>query len=552
MINIEIIEEIISTLPYVDLLEEVEVRDQILCGKIKISFEGLDKPLEFQFQIYPQYPLKHHESESITFINKELLDYNHVMENGSICIHTSHCMDATKKLIMDINSLKQWIERYYINEHQDLNYEHIIVPETLLNDRYCSFIFSKVNHDFQKNEFGKVSASLMPSGIYREKAIDNFLTQSFLSESGVEHCCGWSENYKNFSKSTIGIYIFIEDHPAKHKRFAFTNWLNFKEYLSEEFLNYLKQFDIEQSQEFFPIFFGYKTVDSEIYWQVSIIESGKTPLDEITAPTEAGILIPQLELKDKEINWAIACDSSYKYFFGRGALSTNLTDRKILIIGVGALGSIIAKTLVRGGCKNLDIADYDTKNPENVCRSEYMFQFGHTDKVEELGQILSMVSPFLEMKIINKEYFESLIKILRNDVEAKKAFMSTLDGYDVIIDCTTDNDLMHILDSLELSGDLINMSITNHARELVCAFHPNIYHFVTTQFGTLLDNDLTDLYEPVGCWSPTFKASYNDINLLTQFALKHINKLYISDSKKNNFVIKTGEADELEIRIKEY
>ncbi|MBK7872890.1 MAG: ThiF family adenylyltransferase [Saprospiraceae bacterium] len=61
-----------------------------------------------------------------------------------------------------------------------------------------------------------------------------------------------------------------------------------------------------------------------------------------------------------------------------------LTNKKILIIGVGAVGSMIAKTLTRGGCRFIDFVDHDLKEPENICRSEYIFSNGITNKTEEL------------------------------------------------------------------------------------------------------------------------------------------------------------------------
>ena len=43
----------------------------------------------------------------------------------------------------------------------------------------------------------------------------------------------------------------------------------------------------------------------------------------------------------------------------------NMMDRKILIIGVGAIGSMVAKTLAKGGCRHIDIVDYDVKEPSS-------------------------------------------------------------------------------------------------------------------------------------------------------------------------------------------
>src|SRR5690606_21945154 len=100
-------------------------------------------------------------------------------------------------------------------------------------------------------------------------------------------------------------------------------------------------------------------------------------------------------IKKSEIKWGISRNTSYKYFFGRGIFSEKLTNRKILIIGIGAIGSIVAKTLTQCGCKNIDFIDHDIKEPENICRSEYRFANGITNKTTELEKILFEISPFI-------------------------------------------------------------------------------------------------------------------------------------------------------------
>ncbi len=95
---------------------------------------------------------------------------------------------------------------------------------------------------------------------------------------------------------------------------------------------------------------------------------------------------------------------------------------------------------------------------------------------------------------------------------------------------------MHILDKIDVTATIINLSITNHAQSLVCGVSPHTYKFVRHQFDNILENDVEDLYNPLGCWSPTFKASYNDISTLINFALKHIN-IMVSNKQLNSFVI---------------
>jgi hypothetical protein len=54
----------------------------------------------------------------------------------------------------------------------------------------------------------------------------------------------------------------------------------------------------------------------------------------------------------------------------------------------------------------------------------------------------------------------------------------------------------------------------------------------------MLHNDDLDMYEPTGCWSPTFKASYNDIALMIQYAIRHIYNMLNGTEMKQNFILR--------------
>ena len=143
-----------------------------------------------------------------------------------------------------------------------------------------------------------------------------------------------------------------------------------------------------------PLLIGYKISELEIHWQVAILEIGKFPIESYKENQ-----IWKGRFIDEDINWCITRNCSYDYYFGRGKLSSNITKSKILIIGIGAIGSIIAKTLTRSGCTRIDIVDFDIKEPENVCRSEYLFLTGLCNKVNELANelisifIVSLINP---------------------------------------------------------------------------------------------------------------------------------------------------------------
>ncbi len=536
--------KLISDIPFVEKAYDFEEEELLIKGKVKLSIEELPHPLEFDVEVFKCYPLKNYDSESIKFKSLDLIEYKHVMGDGSICVHTAHHTNLKSKLNYDFISLKNWILKYYVGKEKDDHYEHIIVDEKLVHNQYWSYQFTDIEQSFEKGEFGEVTISpLLPIGTFRGARISNHIIQSFIRNNGEKLDCKWSQLYKQFNITNSGCYVFIESPPANHGKFIYTKWSDLQDHLPLQFLTFLLEFQkkfIKDRGKIFPLFIGYNTDDSNIHWQVALLELGNFPVMGYRMPSGKWEMILK---HDMEIDWGLTRNSSFDYFFGRGSFSKHITEKKILIIGVGAVGSMVAKTLTRCGCKFIDIADSDIKEPENICRSEYQFNFGLGDKTEELRIILGTISPFVETNVVDKDYFQGIIKLFHKEKGSKLNFEKSLNDYDLVFDCTTDNDLMYALDSLDLKCALINLSITNFANELVCAFYPNIYNFVMNQFNNVLDNDTTDLYNPTGCWSPTFKASYNDIALLVHKALSRINSLYDSGARKNNFVIEGSGSD---------
>lgn len=556
--DLDEINKIVSAIPYINILEEFRQVDIIVEGKISVkNIEGLNENIEFDVNIFPQYPFKSGDSEAIKFVNKNLIPYNHVMGDGSICIHTLHSPNLNQKLLADFESLKGWLEKYYISNGKDSHYEHIILNEQTFDNIYFSYQFTNVDHTFTRGGFGQVELISLSNGIYKKKIISNFLIKSFQSYSKSKKIvCKWSDHYMNLEVKHTGLFIFLKNVPATYNRFGFSNWVELQRFLPDDFIELM--YDLKKTKDkttLLPIFFGYETVNNEIHWISNLVKLNEIPVIGTPKRDSSGNKIKgqwKGVITEKNIDWAITRNSSYKYLFGRGTFCDKVTKAKILIIGLGAIGSMVAKTLVKCGTKDISIVDYDVKEPENVCRSEYNFSNGLYDKTFELIKILQEHSPFIDVKFHNNnEYFESFIKVFHKDKKLQKEYEESLNQFDIIFNCSTDNDLMYILNKLKLRTELINLSTTNHANDLVCAFYPNIYNFVQNQFINVLDNDIEDLYNPTGCWSPTFRASYNDISILVQYALKVINTQYKQNKQKHNFTLSNSDSN-LDIKLTQY
>lgn len=549
------INTVISSIPNIKLIKPFEQGKFDIEGGISVFVEGLEKALNFDVSISPQYPFKSHDTETIKFSNNDLLEYKHVMGNGSICIHTSHSHVLSEKLGYDIASVKAWIKKYYISQDEDTHYEHLIVSEKAFKGSHFAFFFNEVEYTFNKNQYGFVDYSALSNGVFYKDNINSNIVQKFYDRNRkVLADVKWNFQLKSLPISS-GLFFFLKDAPSKNQRWVFDNWNEFETILPQDFLKFLHSVEKNAQKEkgkYLPLFIGYNINDTEIHWQVIMLEIGNFPIYGQKVNTQWLTMIDG----NRSIDWAITRNCSYKYFFGRGRLNENFTNGKILIIGIGAIGSIVARTLVRSGCAKVDFIDYDIKEPENVCRSEYLFFTGITNKTNDLINELCLISPFFEPTNGGYDYseaFDFFMKSHLTDATIKTEIEKRLNEYDVIFDCSADNDLLYVLSRLKINTTFLNLSISNHAKQLVCAAEQNRYEFISTQFsGNMLKFDIDDLYSPTGCWNSTFKASYNDINALVQFAIKHVNLRFEQDKALRNFVIETDNTDYFIIKLREF
>lgn len=531
------------------VISSFEERGDIIYGRISLTEQAVT--LSFDVEIYPPYPFQFHESESIRFINKDLITCDHINGDGSVCVHTLHHPELSEKVDLDLNGLRHWMIKYYINRQPDGNYEHIVVNHSAINGQNNVFLFTDVNCTFKKGMHGRFTYSLLREGNWRKETYTTLLVQKFKINSD-QQACKWSRVYQQIEENE-GIFYFNDTPPVENRRFAVKSFHQLESYFSQEFLRYLDAFSKQirskgYHAEQLPLLVGYPINQSEIHWQVILIPINEFPnYGEKITGTNTWIG----RLKTQTILWAQTRNSSYSYFFGRGAFHPRITDAKILIIGIGAIGSMVATTIVRGGGKDILVVDHDIKEPENICRSEYGFIPGLTAKATELSNRLTAISPFVEVK--SSEGLTDLFKLVinGNDTKWRDAIKKHLDEFDIIFDCSTDNDIAFLLEDLNLSGDIFSLSITNHAKELICGTKQNLYGWLRQIFHQL-DRETEDLYSPTGCWSPTFKASYNDISVLVQYALRHINCCYKKSSPARHFYLSCTEENQFDIKLTQF
>lgn len=533
--------EAISGLANVSIVGELKEEGPITSFTVEVSEDEVNLP--FEVEILALYPMQFHDAETIRFVNKDLLAYDHVNADGSICVHTLHSTELRQKIRLDFHSLQQWIKKYYIAGEKDARYEHIVVNETAIGGTQTIFLYTDVDYCFSANEFGSFSYSALASGVKRGERIVTNLVQSFeVKKHNIQ--CKWSKEYRKQERKQ-GLFCFLKGAPVKNRRFAVENWQEMEPFVNQAFIQFLytnrqRFVGNDKGSSYVPLLLGYAISETEIHWQTALLPVNSFPITKNKVLNSHHYLGQFL---NQEILWCQTRNCSYRYFFGRGALHERITKAKILVIGLGAVGSIVAKSLVRGGVVDVTLVDYDVKEPENVCRSEYDFDTGICNKAVELHNILNQISPFVEVR--HSEELMDKVKFWSNLENVKKPFEDLFGEYDLIFDCTTDNDVASLLDRLQIPAQVYCLSITNEAKELVCAVKPNLYGWLVQIFEKLKEGASQELYHPTGCWSPTFKAGYTDIAVLVQWAIKQIDTCFALGMPVRNFVIATAQNENL-------
>ena len=548
MMTADKIKELIGTLSGVILVDDFTIDEAgLLKGRIAVATGQDNTDLEWNVEISPTYPFKVMGSEPIYFQNKNLLDYPHIMQGGNLCMHPAEYENAESQFVNDLKQLKEWIDKYYVKEEKDVHYEHLVVNHYPIHKKYYTFCFAEIQEDFAEGDYGIVHYATLPTGQKNDCQVSNYVVQRFVSYLKTKKVlpCKISNFYQEL-RSCTGVYCLLNNIPSVYNKFIVEEYDSIRGLFSQSQKNYIHSFVVSHGDkyDFFPLFCGYKIPSGGVYWQAMLIFMEDLPIE----PVRVGIGKNRVWLtnfKRGQIQWAETVDISYKYFFGRGAMPEELANKKMLIMGVGAIGSIIAETLTRCGAKNISLYDIDNKEPGNVCRSSYPFYTGITEKTLDMGSLLRQISPHVECTSL-KPIVDLVIKSYAVEHEDKSALAGFFDEFDVIFDCTTDNQLMRVMDSVGAKAQLVNLSITNHAQDLICAFSPNVTETVLLIYDLLKRDTETDMYNPTGCWNPTFKASYNDIECKVQIALKHIIKMLSKQEPLSDFYIT---EDDLNLKI---
>lgn len=251
------------------------------------------------------------------------------------------------------------------------------------------------------------------------------------------------------------------------------------------------------------------------------------------------------------IYWQQAAVVERKQFWGRGALSKKFQQKRIALIGLGAIGSMIAESLARSGVTAIGLWDGDVVEPGNICRSTYQLQDLGESKVLATTRKIKAINPYLEVREIKpagKWYYQDDVNpsfyVAGNfygniNYESQEDCLKKIRGFDFIIDCTGSNELLHFLSYAVPDIPIVSLCITNHSNDLLCVTnkHGNPFE-LRKAYLSRIEQDTKNFYlEGSGCYAPTFLARNCDIASLVHLSIREINTAIDAGAIPNSMVI---------------
>lgn len=251
-------------------------------------------------------------------------------------------------------------------------------------------------------------------------------------------------------------------------------------------------------------------------------------------------------------------------YFGRGAFSSKLTEKKIALVGLGAIGSMVAESLARSGGSYIGLWDGDLVEPGNICRSAYSLPDLGESKVWAICERIRKINPYVKNVSYhggwdisyNRNYpvFERGSFYDNINYKNQEDVVKEIKGYDLVIDCTGNNEMLHFLSYAIPESDVISLCITNHANELVCVSSADGNPFeLRKAYLSRVEQDTKNFYvEGTGCYSPTFLACNCDIASLVNLALRDLNYAIGNDKKMHSAIYSHTDRGVLADRIQTY
>jgi hypothetical protein len=223
------------------------------------------------------------------------------------------------------------------------------------------------------------------------------------------------------------------------------------------------------------------------------------------------------------IRWLESCNWHEDQLAGRGRFNTKLSGLRTAIIGAGAVGSVLAELLVRGGANHLLVVDPKSVQGGNLVRHTLGVAAIGGSKAEALAEKLNDASLHASVIGIRGTFPDGL----------PKEAVDQLRSCELVIECSANDGVLRATGEWGWSetARLASLSLGFEAERLYVVAGPaNGQHLAALikAFRPELDRDRECLEkaklsgEAVGCWHPLFPARVDRIWAMVATAISHV------------------------------
>ncbi|WP_281444412.1 ThiF family adenylyltransferase [Paenarthrobacter nicotinovorans] len=205
--------------------------------------------------------------------------------------------------------------------------------------------------------------------------------------------------------------------------------------------------------------------------------------------------------------------------------SSPLSSTRVLLLGAGAVGSVIADQLARAGILGLTVIDHDVLEPGNLVRHANNLSFVGAHKSGAAASLALQVNPYIEVQA-----FIFPIGSTAVPAEQRSILTREYERADLIIDATAEIGVQRLSASLarQTQKPWIGAWATNGAIGGVVAHIPANAPWCFACFewtrqdnpGLLPPASPAPLTQPIGCAEPTFLGPAHNLNEVSLHAVR--------------------------------
>lgn len=519
-----------------------------------------------------------YEHQSNNGVNSD----NDLWKSGNLCldsqfkdfnlIDSAEEQDVDKKILWNVDRAIKWINALNTNSLINAG-DSFELPQ--FNCAWGhKFIFMENYDTFIKWNEIKSKKGYITNALFENDTFDFFITNEFKNENDdIILKLGWGTFlYEEMKEFIDGMWFLLDEIPVLNHWQApntFNELIRIFENEKRDFLSEFKTLVYGKEELFrdnenhliivgFPIPEKIGNENKLIHWQAFLFQfnCSKTCNPPINfMPNKNRIYLKKDKLilsSDENINWIDSQNWSENKILNRGSLSQTFKSKNVLVIGVGTIGSVISDLIVHEGIKDITLIDNDNLEIGNLSRYNLTLNELHKPKSKEFSRHLNKINPFTNANGIFDTFVYDENKTL------------TYDEYDMIIDCTGENQVLYDLEKFEFEHEkiFISVSIGINADNVYLLLQKgtkfNVDKFIKDLQPFMEENrmKLDEMELPrdgTKCWMPVFPVKYHDIMSISSLTVKIIEKFIESNEKEwIKFYSKEDSSDAVGYKLIEF